>query len=266
MLCKRKSKIIFAFVFFISTFISSVFAAPEVVLVSGSGTERIFRTRGAFTPSELRKIYNQGSYPGLNVFYQADTDTKLSFMASSDENFVCSTDATTATQEINKFISQNVLIYGTKNIGALSAQYFRVMCRTVRMVTGGNVDNNVYVYERWVGPPVDPNSPYCTTDVPLNVSFETVQLGLNPILDVKVNTKCDKDADVKISLSGGTNGVLDLTGTKIGYSLDDSKSTTKTYIVKANIVKTASIKLAVIDTGKSAGMKTGFILIRTEVQ
>lgn len=116
MLCKRKSKIIYAFIFLISTFISSVLAAPEVVLVSGSGTERIFKTRGAFSPSELPKRYYQ-AFPGLNVIYQADTDTRLSFMASSAANFVCSKDPITATQQINEFISQNLLTYATKNIG-----------------------------------------------------------------------------------------------------------------------------------------------------
>lgn len=257
----RSKKMIFAIIILMSTFTSSVIANPEVILVSGTGNNRIFKVRGGLAFNEVKRM-RYSAFDGLTIVYQVENGGR-SFIARRT-NFVCSKDTDVGLRQINEFMAQNELVITNTAISAGGPNFFRIMCRTNREITG-DIYDDVYYYTNWVGEAVDPNSPYCTTTVPTNITFGSVQLGQSKNLVISAETKCDKDADVKISLSGGANGVLDMTGTKIAYSLDN-KSTTELYKVKANIVNTESINLELVDTGTTTGTKNGFILMRIEVQ
>ena len=242
------------------------YAAPEAYLISGTGNSRVFKTRGGFAVGEINQI-TYPAFPGINIIYQAEigtTGNNLAFMVK-DETFLCSKDINKGTAEINAFLAGSKLTYATQAISGIGLYSLQVMCRT--NPTGQNEYNNVYYYNSWIGPPVNPNSPYCTVSFPSTIDFGEVQIGETRKTSDTGIIKCDKDADIKITLSsGGSNsGELTMDGAKIKYYLDNN-ATTELHKVIGNSPEALTVNLDLLTTGSTAGTKNGFILLRSEVQ
>lgn len=248
------------------SYIAPSFSAPEVYLISGTGNSRVFKTRGGFAVGEINQI-TYPAFAGINIIYQAEigtTGNNLAFMIK-DEKFLCSKDINKGTAEINAFLAGSKLTYATQAISGVGLYSLQVMCRT--NPTGQDQYNNVYYYNSWIGAPVNPSSPYCTVSFPSTIDFGEVQIGETRKTSDTGIIKCDKDADIKITLSSGGNnsGNLTMSGAKIKYYLNNN-ATTELHKVIGNSPEALTVNLDLLTTGSTAGTKNGFILLRSEVQ
>lgn len=248
------------------SYIAPSFSAPEVYIISGTGNKRVFKTRGGFAPGEIKQI-NYPAFPGISVIYQAEigtTGNNLAFMTKND-NFVCSKDINQGTAEINAFLAASTLTYATQAISGIGQYSLQVMCRT--NPKGENQYDDVYYYNSWIGSPVNPDSPYCTVSIPSTIDFGEVQIGETRKTSATGKIQCDKDADVKMTLSSGGNNSGDLTmdGAKIKYALGNN-ATTERLKITGNTPVDLKVNIDLLTTGNTSGTKNGFILLRSEVQ
>ena len=144
---------------------------------------------------------------------------------------------------------------------------FTISCSTKIGVSLPEIYEAMYTYRAWSGDPVDENSPFCTTTIPSVADFGQVNKGSSKEIKLTGTLVCDKDADVDANLLvqfSSEKGVLNLTGTKIHFGFDDN-SVLKRFKLKANTPVNFPVIFKVADTVDTAGLKDGYVLLRTEV-
>lgn len=235
-----------------------------MVLKSGTGNNRIFGMRGSLAPEEIRFGKVGAGNPGFEIFYQPEPYGMV-FRYFSYET--CSSNPAEGRAKILRAIETvRLKSTGTQGISGIYGN-FTISCSTKIGVSLPEIYEAMYTYRAWSGDPVDENSPFCTTTIPSVADFGQVNKGSSKEIKLTGTLVCDKDADVDANLLvqfSSEKGVLNLTGTKIHFGFDDN-SVLKRFKLKANTPVNFPVIFKVADTGDTAGLKDGYVLLRTEV-
>lgn len=222
------------------------------VTVIKTGTLK-YRLQGSVISSDLTDK-SSNFWPGIVIRYM--TSESLNAAVYVNSRTLCSTDRTTAAQNINNIIANAILDANALTFVSTRDNSIIIQCSSTTSIPIRGWEVNI---------PGTPVPARCSVTAPSEVNFGTVNEGETKSIQVQVPIQCDKAASVRLSLSANsTAGVLTMNGTVIKYGIN---GTGPSAVINVLPDKTSATNLnfTLSDTGKIAGDKQGYVLLVSEV-